>query len=216
MYQCCIFDLDGTIINTVHSLAHTISLTMKHFGYENVDEAHTKVFVGDGYEKFVERALIYSGDTELIHYEEALKVYSENFKKYCLYQVEAYPGMVEFLTFLKDKKIPIGVLTNKGYDRAVECVEEVYGKGFFDVIMGDGQGVKLKPDPEGALLMAERLGAIPSQCLYFGDTNTDMITGKNAGMDTVGVTWGFRDEAELRSFEPKYIISHPDEIQQVI
>lgn len=215
MYQCCIFDLDGTIINTIHSLSYTVSLTMGKYGYGPVDETHMKIFVGDGYKKLVERALIYCGDKNLVHYEDALDVYNTNFKKYCLYQVEPYDGMMEFLNFLKSGGIKIGVVTNKGHERAVECVEAVYGAGFFDLITGEGNGVKCKPDPSGVLMTAKKLGVAPETCLYFGDTNTDMKTGFNAGMDTVGVTWGFRDRTELESYHPKYIINHPDEIRHV-
>lgn len=215
MYQCCIFDLDGTIINTIHSLAYSISLTIEHFGYGPIDEDHTKKFVGDGFKKLVERALIYSGDDNLSHYEEALAFYEDTFEKNCLYKVEPYEGMKELLTFLKGKGIKIGVLTNKGHERAVECVEAVYGKGFFDLITGEGNGVKTKPDPSGAFMTAEYFHAKPSECLYFGDTNTDMRTGINAGMDTAAVTWGFRDRAELEAFHPRYIINHPSEIKYV-
>lgn len=215
MYQCCIFDLDGTIINTIHSLAYSISLTMEHFGYGPIDEDHTKKFVGDGFKKLVERALIYSGDDNLSHYEEALAFYEDTFEKNCLYKVEPYEGMKELLTFLKGKGIKIGVLTNKGHERAVECVEAVYGKGFFDLITGEGNGVKTKPDPSGAFMTAEYFQAKPSECLYFGDTNTDMRTGINAGMDTAAVTWGFRDRSELEAFHPRYIINHPSEIKYV-
>ncbi len=215
MYQCCIFDLDGTIINTIHSLAYSISLTMEHFGYGPIDEDHTKKFVGDGFKKLVERALIYSGDDNLSHYEEALAFYEDTFEKNCLYKVEPYEGMKELLTFLKGKGIKIGVLTNKGHERAVECVEAVYGKGFFDLITGEGNGVKTKPDPSGAFMTAEYFHAKPSECLYFGDTNTDMRTGINAGMDTAAVTWGFRERAELEAFHPRYIINHPSEIKYV-
>lgn len=215
MYKCCIFDLDGTIINTIHSLAKTISLTMEHFGYGPVDEAHTKVFVGDGYKKLVERALVYCGDPSLEHYEEALKIYNEIFLINCLYEAEAYEGMPELLEFLKKKGVKIAVLTNKDHDRALECVEKVYGPGFFDLITGEGKQVKRKPDPEGIFLTAGLLEVKLEECLYFGDTDTDMKTGMNAGIDTVGVTWGFRDEEELKAFHPLYIIHHPNEIKKV-
>ena len=105
MYQCCIFDLDGTIINTLHSLRKTVNETIKQFGYGPIDEYHVKYFVGDGYKKLMERTLKYCGDTELTHYEAALEVYDEMFNKYCLYQVEPYAGMPEFLTMLKEKGI---------------------------------------------------------------------------------------------------------------
>lgn len=215
MYKCCIFDLDGTIINTIQSLTYTISLTMKHFDYGTIDEVHTRKFVGDGFKKLVERALIYCGDEKLIHYEEALTVYERIFKEYCLYQLKPYDGVPEFLKFLKNKGIKIAVLTNKSHDRAVECVETVYGKGFFDLITGEGNGVKCKPDPAGALMTAEKLHAEPWECLYFGDTNTDMRTGIGAGMDTAAVTWGVRERAELEAFHPKYMIGHPDQIKQI-
>ena len=93
MYKSCIFDLDGTIIDTIQSMTHSISLTMGEFGYAPIDEAHTKKFVGDGYRKLVERALLYSGDNELIHYEEALLIYEKTFQENCLYKVKAYDGM---------------------------------------------------------------------------------------------------------------------------
>ncbi|MEY8353749.1 HAD family hydrolase [Lachnospiraceae bacterium 54-53] len=215
MYKCCIFDLDGTIIDTLCSLSRSISLTMEHFGYGPVDEAHTRIFVGDGFKKLVERALIHSGDENLSHFEAALAFYEETFRQNCLYRVKPYPGVPELLKFLKEKGVGIAVLTNKGHERAVECVETVYGKGFFDLITGEGNGVKCKPDPSGALMTAGHFQAKPSQCLYFGDTNTDMRTGINAGMDTAAVTWGFRSRTELEAFRPKYIIDHPDEMKHV-
>lgn len=215
MYKCCIFDLDGTILNTIESISHSISLTMEHFGYKTVDEDHTKQFVGDGFKKLVERALLFSGDENLVHYEEALTVYEKVFEKNCLYKVRPYEGIPELLRFLKDKGIRIAVLTNKGHERAVECVETSFGKGFFDLITGEGDLIACKPDPSGALYTAGYFHVSPSQCLYFGDTNTDMRTGINAGMDTVAVTWGFRDREELETFNPKYVIDHPEKIKHV-
>lgn len=215
MYKCCIFDMDGTILDTIESLSHSISLAMAHFGYGPVDEAHTKQFVGDGYKKLVERALVYSGDETLSHYEEALLVYEEIFEENCIYKIKPYEGILELLAFLKEKGIKIGILTNKNQERAVECMDVCFESDYFDLIIGDGIGVSLKPDPEGALYMAETFGVLPSECLYFGDTNTDMQTGIHAGMDTVAVTWGFRDRKELETFQPKYIIDHPEKIKYV-
>lgn len=215
MYRCCIFDLDGTIINTILSMQYSISRTMEAFGYAPIDEVHTRLFVGDGYKKLVERSLLYSGDKDLVHYEKALTVYNDIFKDNCLYQIKPYEGLPETLKYLKEKGMKLGVVTNKGHDRAIECVEAVYGKDFFDLITGEGNGVKCKPDPSGALMTAAYFKSEPSECLYFGDTNTDMQTGINAGMDTVAVTWGFRDREELAAFQPKYILDHPWEIKEI-
>lgn len=213
MYQCCIFDLDGTIINTIPSLKKTIDQVLKEFGFEPLEESYVKRYVGDGYKTLVERILRHYGDQELTLLSRALTVYQEKFKKYCLYKLEPYPGVMEFLVFLKERGIRLAVVTNKSHQCAVECVELVYGKGFFDRITGEGQGMKCKPDPEGVFSTIRALGVEAVDCLYFGDTNTDMETGHRAGMDTVGVLWGFRDEEELKKFHPRYIISHPDEIR---
>lgn len=213
MYQCCIFDLDGTIINTLPSLKKTIDEMLKEFGFGPLDNAYVKRYVGDGYQVLVERLLKHYGDVELKLLDRALPVYREKFGKYCLYQMGPYPGVLEFLTFLKEREIRLAVVTNKPHERAVECVNAVYGKGFFRRITGEGRGVKCKPDPEGVLETAKALGIKVEDCLYFGDTNTDMETGQRAGMDTVGVLWGFRSEEELMAFHPRYLIRHPDEIR---
>jgi len=216
MYKCCIFDLDGTLINTVHALNRTINLTLEAMGLEGIDEAHTKVFVGEGYRKYVERALIYRGDGTLSGLSRALPLYCRIFEENCLYRIEAYDWMKELLAFLKERGIRIAVLTNKAQAQAVDNIETVYGKGYFDLITGEHPGMKRKPDPEGALYTARTLKADPGECLYVGDTNTDMMTGAAAGMDTVGVTWGFRPREELEVCHPAYLAHTPADIIKII
>lgn len=216
MYQCCIFDLDGTLINSVYALTKTINLTLQEFGYPPIGDAQTKLFVGDGYKKFVERALVYSGDKELKNLEQALAIYDDFFGKNCLYRIDAYDGIRELLCVLKEKGIKIAVLSNKAHDRAVENIETVFGKGYFDVIAGEKEGVNRKPDPAGVYLVLEELGMNIKQGLYLGDTSTDMKTGIAAGMDTVGVTWGFRGREELEEYHPKYIVDDPREVIEII
>lgn len=216
MYRCCIFDLDGTLINTIYALTKTINLTLNEFGFPPVKEENTKVFVGDGYKKFVERALIYSGDRELVHYEAALKAYSRFFRENCLYRIGAYDGIRELLAYLKSHGIKIAVLSNKSHEQAVENIETVFGKGYFDVIAGEKEGIRRKPDPAGVYAVLDELGMKAEDGLYLGDTNTDMKTGAAAGMDTAGVTWGFRDRSELEAYHPSYIVDDPREVIKII
>ena len=216
MYRCCIFDLDGTLINTVHALNRTINLTLESLGLEGIDEAHTKVFVGEGYKKYVERALAYRGDGTLSRLSEALPLYCRIFEETCLYRIEAYDGVKELLTFLKDRGIRTAVLTNKAQAQAEDNIEAVYGEGWFDLITGEHPGMKRKPDPEGALYTARTLKVVPEECLYVGDTNTDMMTGAAAGMDTVGVTWGFRPREELKACNPAYLAETPADIIEIV
>ncbi len=216
MIRCCIFDLDGTLLNTLKALTYTTNLVLAHFGFGPVDEAHIKQFVGDGYKKLMERALLYSGDSGLEHYEESLTVYMETFAKYCMYQVKPYDGIFELLEGLKARGIRIAVLSNKPHERTVENIETIFGKGYFDSVAGEQPGVPKKPDPAGVNRILEQFGAAAQECLYFGDTNTDMKTGLGAGLITVGVTWGFRDREELESFHPHCVISHPSEAFRLI
>lgn len=212
MYKCCIFDLDGTLVNSIYALNHAINLTLNHFGLNSIDEAHTKEFVGDGYKKLVERALRFSGDEELLHYEKALLVYTDYFKEYSMYRLKEYDGIKELLKFLKKNDIKIAVLSNKPHEQTVETVENIFGCKYFDMITGEKEGTPIKPDPAGALKTVENLCISPEECLYFGDTDTDMKTGAAAGMSTVGVTWGFREKEELQRYSPEYIIDEPQEI----
>lgn len=216
MYQCCIFDLDGTLINSIYALTKTVNLTLEKYGLGPIDDEHTKVFVGDGYQKLLERALAYCGDRELIHLEDALVTYNDFFKTNCLYKIQAYDGIKELLEWLKSRGIKLAVLSNKAHERTIENIEAVFGTGYFDLVSGEREGINRKPDPAGALYTARELGVSPTNCLYLGDTNTDMKTGIAAGMDTVGVTWGFRSREELEACHPKYIVDDPREVINIL
>lgn len=211
-YKCCIFDLDGTLVNSIHALTYCTNLALARCGRGQVTEAQMMNIVGDGYRMQMRRSLLACGDTELTHYEEILPIYMEIFAKHCLYEMHAYDGIMELLSFVREQGMRIAVVSNKPDAQAVDTVEYVFGKGYFDTIIGEREGIPKKPDPTGALTAAGLLGAKPEECLYFGDTNTDMKTGKNAGMTTVGVLWGFRSREELEKFSPDYLIERPEDM----
>lgn len=216
MIRCCIFDLDGTLLNTLNALTYTTNLVLAQSGCRQIDETHMKQFVGDGYKKQIERALRFSGDAAMVHYDKSLALYQELFAKHCMYQVVPYEGIPKILDYLKSQKIKIAVLSNKPHARTLENIETIFGKGYFDYIAGERPGIPKKPDPTGVFMILKALDVKAEECLYFGDTNTDMKTGLGAGLVTVGVTWGFRGREELESFHPQYIIDHPDEIRTKI
>lgn len=216
-YKCCIFDLDGTLVNSIHSLVYCTNQALKRCGVEEeLNEEQMMTIVGDGYKTQMRRSLIACGDSELVHYEEILPIYMEVFAKHCLYEMHAYEGIPELLEYAKDLGMKIAVVTNKPHGQAVDVVEYVFGKDYFDLIVGEREGIPKKPDPAMAMIAAEEFEAAPSECLYFGDTNTDMETGKAAGMTTVGVLWGFRAREELEACEPDYLIEKPEEIVSVL
>ena len=218
MYKCCIFDLDGTLVNSIYAIQKSVNDTLSYWNMREISVEESRLYVGDGYKKLLERSLIACGDKELTHYEEAVERYQDIFRECCMYRVEAYEGIGELLQFLKSQGIFIAVLSNKPHPRTLDNVEGVFGKGYFDLVYGEreDQGIRKKPCPDGVWAIAEELGLSKSEILYLGDTNTDMETGDNAKVDTVGVTWGFRTREELMAFHPALIADHPSRVVQYI
>ena len=210
-----IFDLDGTLSDSIHSIKYSGDRTMEKFGYGPFSEEQYKYFVGDGARNLVKRALAAGGDTELAHFEEAYALYREIFKENCMYRVRPYEGIPELLATLKVQHVKIAVLSNKPHAETVNVVETLYGKGYFDVIEGQKEGLAIKPSPDGVFRILERLGLGAEDLLYLGDTATDMKTGKGAGAFTVGALWGFRDRAEREEGGGAAVIEHPLELLRV-
>lgn len=210
--KAVIFDLDGTLSDSIHSIKYSGDRTMEKFGYGPFSEEQYKYFVGDGARNLVKRALEAGGDTELAHFEEAYTLYREIFKENCMYRVRPYEGIPELLATLKVQHVKIAVLSNKPHAETVNVVEALYGKGYFDVIEGQKEGLAIKPSPDGVFRILERLGLGAEDLLYLGDTATDMKTGKGAGAFTVGALWGFRDRAELEEGGADAVIEYPLEL----
>ena len=216
MYRCCIFDLDGTLLNTTRALLRSTNLTLERLGLSSLTMDQIMKIVGDGYKTQMERALKLAGDEALTRYQDALRIYMEVFPENCMYQVAPYDGIPELLRFLKDNGIKRAVFSNKPHEQAVKNIEGIFGAEMFDVIQGQTEEIPKKPDPEGVFVILKKLGERPEDCLYFGDTNTDMRTGANAGVDTAGVLWGFRGREELEAFHPRYLIERPEDAIPII
>ena len=215
MIRLMIMDLDGTCVNTLESLAYSTNNVLKHLGLKELPLDNYRLYCGDGYVKQVKRALRDAGDPGLSHLDEALALYKKEFRKGCTYHVKSYPELTETLEDLRDYGLQFAICTNKPQENAEAVIHKVYGRNMFDYILGDGAGFPRKPDPESCLFIAEHLGVTPEQCIYVGDSNTDMKTGLAAGMFTIGVTWGFRGRAELEACEPDKIIDHPRELLDI-
>lgn len=216
MIKAVIFDLDGTLLNTLTALSFCMSKTMKHFGLKEIDIEHTRYFVGEGAKKFVDRSLIYNGDTDLKLANEAYKVYDEIFAVDCLKGVKPYDGITKLLEALKRMGIKSVVLSNKSQLGVEKNVNGIFGNKVFDLIYGERDSIPKKPDPTSLNMIIEELGLSKTEILYVGDTATDMQTALRAGVTSIGVLWGFRDEDELRENKADYIINKPSEILEII
>lgn len=216
MYKACIFDLDGTLTDTLESLAYSVNETMKEMKMPQITTEQCRQFVGNGAKVLIENTLKASGDTGLTRFDEAYAAYLRIFDRYCTYRVKPYPGIPEMLKEMKAQGLKLGVLSNKPDRQAVHVVEEIFGKNIFDHIQGQKDGVPRKPDPTAVLSIAAEFGSDPSETLYIGDSEVDGATGKAAGMDTVLVTWGFRSRYVLEAAEPYRIVDSTDEILMTI
>ena len=214
--KAVIFDLDGTLSDSLESIAFSANSALEAFGFQPFETERYKQFVGDGVSELIKRCLINSGDHELQYYDQMLDKYHEIFGKNCTYHVEAYEGIKELLEELRSRNIRIAVLSNKPHKRTVEVVEKLFGKGYFHFIQGQTPEIKRKPSPDGALMIMRSLGVSSSECIYVGDTDTDMQTGKAAGLFTVGVLWGFRDREELEKNHADAIAQKPSDLLRII
>lgn len=163
----------------------------------------------------VKRLLVDAGDPELVHYEEARALYRKEFDKDPFYKIQHYPGMPETLKELKKRGVKLGVCSNKPHEAAVKVVERMFGDHIFDAVMGQSETVRKKPAPDGPLKIARQFLVLPEECMYLGDSGTDMQTGKAAGMYTVGVLWGYREKEELQENGADDLVDTPEDILDV-
>lgn len=212
MNKLVIFDLDGTLVNSLESIAYCGNYALKKLGLPPLDTDLYKILLGDGLDELIKRMLQTSGDENLTYFELAKNFYKEIFETGCLYQVKAYDNIIETISNLKSKNIKVAVFSNKEHYYTCKVVESVFNNQTFDFVLGKKDENPRKPDPTGALLIANYFNIQPNHCVYVGDTNTDMKTGTSAGMFTVGVSWGFRPVSELLNFGAMKIISNPLEL----
>ena len=212
MYRLCIFDLDGTLADTLDSMAYVTNIIMEKFGLKTLPVDNFRYYSGEGANMLIRRALKDAGDPELAHYDEGQKLYREMFEADPMYKVVPYKGMPETLKELKKRGVKLGECSNKPQEAAVKVEQRMFGSQIFDAVMGQSDSVRKKPAPDGPLKIAEQYGIKPEECMYLGDSGTDMQTGKAAGMYTVGVLWGYREKEELLKNGADYLVDSPEDI----
>ncbi len=196
MLRACIFDLDGTLAFTLESMWAPANEMLRQFGLKELPVGNFRYYCGDGATELVKRCLRDAGDPELKYLEQADEMYRRLFNEDPLRGVTAYDGMAEALEELKSSGVHLAVCSNKP-DLGARKVTEALYPGLFETVIGQSAKIRRKPFPDTALAAAEKLGVLPEECMYIGDSSTDMKTGHAAGMFTVGVLWGYRDRAEL-------------------
>ncbi len=214
-YRAVIFDLDGTLINSIEDLGNAVNQSLTKYGFPSHEIVAYKYFIGSGAEAMVTRALPEScRDSETI--KVCLKLFNEIYDKTFNVKTRLYDEIPQLLDKLKELDYKIAILTNKPYQFTMKFVEELLSEWEFDIVLGNYEGLPKKPDPTGAKKITEHFGLDPSEIVYLGDSDVDMITAEKAGFLPVGVLWGFRDSEELLSSGAKHLIKNPLELMNII
>lgn len=211
-----IFDIDGTLLNTIDSISFHINKTLEEFGLDKIDKDKVRDFVGNGPVVLVNKTLDFLGVSDDKDFRNKfLDTYNKSYDDDPTYLLKAYEGIKESIDILKERGEIIACFSNKPDSTCKKVISHVFDKDYFDYILGYKESYERKPSPEGIMIIKERFGVDFSDILYFGDSEVDMKCGKNSGIFTVGCSWGFRSRGLLERENPDLIIDDPREIKDV-
>ena len=216
MYKFAIFDLDGTLADTIKTISYFANNALIKYNLKPYSEDEYKYMVGNGAKILIERMLKNQNAYSEKMWEDVYTYYNKTYDADFLYLTKPYDGIKELLLFLKENNIKIGALSNKPHYPTTMILESIFEKDTFDEKYGQRENYPIKPDPAVILDILKKHNVKPEECLYIGDTKTDMQTGKNAGAFTIGVLWGFRDEKELLENGADFIAKTPDDIAEFL
>lgn len=208
MIKTIIFDLDGTLLNTLLDLKESTNYALRRFGYPERTLDEIRYFVGDGVRKLIERAV----PDDCKNIDECLAVFKKHYEKNMYNNTGAYNSIELILKELRSNGVKIGVVSNK-FDLAVKELCEKYFSGLVDVAIGQNDEIPPKPSPFGVFKAMKELDAEKISTIYVGDSEIDVQTAQNAGIPCIGVTWGFRGRAYLEGAD--FIIDEPCDIIDV-
>ena len=203
-----IFDLDGTLLNTLEDLTDSVNYAMEKFGFPVHTIEEIRSFVGNGAPKLIERSI--PQGTENPSYEAVLAAFKEHYAAHCEDKTKPYEGVMELLAQLKEKGCRMAVVSNK-FDGAVKRLCKKYFGSYLETAIGESADVKRKPAPDTVYRAHHELSCDGSRAVYVGDSEVDIQTAKNASLPCISVTWGFRTEEQLKAAgaEEKFMLSSP-------
>lgn len=212
-YKAVIFDMDGTILNTLEDLKNATNYSLRQFGMPERSLEEVRMFVGNGIRKLVERAVPSGTSEEKI--AQVLDVFLEYYEIHSADNTSPYPGILELVEKLKKSGIKTAVSTNKA-DVPAQELGRKYFNGIFDLIVGQQDGLKVKPAPDSVNKILSILDIQKKDAIYIGDSDVDVQTAKNSGLDFIGVSWGFRGREFLEKNGAKNIVDNANEILDLV
>lgn len=207
-YKAVLFDLDGTLLDTLEDLANAMNTALAAHGFPPHHIDKYRIMVGDGATRLAERAVPPGARRKEI-IDSVLDFYLDFYAENWNVSSHPYEGVMELLETLEERRIQLAVLSNKPDLFTRQCVRDLLPGINFKIVWGERDGVERKPDPSGAIEIARIMDVAPSEFLYVGDTATDMLTAVGAGMYPVGALWGFRTADELKNHGAKLLLSRP-------
>lgn len=207
MTKAIIFDLDGTLLNTLGDLTDAVNATMRRFGYPEKTEEEVRLAVGNGAAKLLERTLPEGASG----FDGILSWYKAYYSEHSLIRTEPYPGVADAVKELSERGMRLAVVSNK-QDDAVKLLCARFFGDTIPVAIGERTGVRKKPAPDSLFAAMEELGVAAEDCVYVGDSDVDILTARNAGIPCVSVSWGFRDGGFLAKSGAGTIIARPEEL----
>lgn len=214
--KAVIFDMDGTIADTLASIAGFGNAALKAHGYPEIAVERYRQLVGNGRDVLIRRMLAETGKPHTEADVQAMcATYDSFYESDPTHLVVPYPGILELLHTVRENGVKTAVLSNKP-DNMTRFIADALFPGLFDAVHGQRSGIPKKPDPSAVRMLCAELGVQPADCLYVGDSGVDMQTGANAGIVTAGVTWGFRGADELRENGAVYLADNADALCSLI
>ena len=212
-YDTVIFDLDGTLLNTLEDLADAVNVVMRAHAYPERTLDEVRRFVGNGIRRLMEQAVPSHVTGE--DFEQVFEEFRIYYTEHCQIKTRAYEGVMELLKELAERGYAMAIVSNKNHAAVCE-LNDIYFKEFISVAIGQKDGIRKKPAPDTVWQALKELGKESSSAIYVGDSEVDFMTAENSGMDCVLVTWGFRTEEELAGCMPKAWIQNPEELLAVL
>lgn len=211
-YDTVIFDLDGTLLNTLEDLADAVNYVMEDYGFPKRTLEEVRCFVGNGIRRLMELAVPKQVTGEA--FEQVFEAFKSYYTKHCQIKTCAYAGIMSLLKDLHEKGYQMAIVSNKNHGAVCE-LNDIYFKEYISVAIGQKDGIRKKPAPDTVLQALKALGKEKETAIYVGDSEVDFATAENTGMDCVLVTWGFRTTEELKAYEPTAFIEKPEQLLQV-
>ncbi len=212
-YKLVIFDLDGTVLDTLFDLYSSVNCSLREYSLPERSIEEIRSFVGNGIRLLIERAVPENIDDALT--DKVFEFFKLHYKEHSCDNTKPYDGVVRLIKALKSNEIKIAVVSNKA-DFAVKNLVKKYFDGMFDFAVGEREGIAKKPAPDSVLEAIKAFNAEKDEALYVGDSEVDIDTAKNAGIDCIAVSWGFRDEEELKKHNAPVISKCPSELLNLI